>query len=58
LLTLRSDTGTVLRVDEQSGYVDVWLDEPADYQQVGPSVQLQEIREAIANLEVLDEAGD
>ncbi len=55
-LTLRSDTGRVVRPDEDDGYYVVRLDRPALYDHgTGRPVELAEVVEASDNMDVLED---
>jgi hypothetical protein len=57
-ITLRSDTGEVVRTDRQDGYYIVRLDEPAIVHDVPDTGQeISEIVEAAENLDVIKPAG-
>ena len=54
LLTLRADTGQVVRPDQWDGYYIVRLDQPALYRHAdGRQEELIEVREAADNMQVL-----
>jgi hypothetical protein len=58
LLTLRADTGAVVRPDEPDGYYVVKLDEPAVYRHAdGHTEDLAEVIEAADNMEILEATG-
>jgi len=55
-LTLRSDTGTVVRPAEEDGDYVVRLDTPALYDHgTGPPEELQEVVEASDNMDLLED---
>lgn len=54
-LTLRADTGTVIRASEDEGEYVIRLDAPALYDHgIGEPVELSEVVEASDNVDILD----